>query len=201
MNTNAQLEQLAPPESSPEFMEAIKPTMRANIRNFVSESVADSNVKGPYVDVACGYRTNEPEVRRAKNGDLASQYLALDLAVLDFDQKPDIGSAPNIAGSAEAIPLPTSYAETVLCTEALEHVENDVLVLSELRRILRPNGTLILTVPGKDVPLHEKHYQRDYRRYTEDGLRTLLEISKFANIRIETKYLEGKEINIFVVAS
>jgi SAM-dependent methyltransferase len=47
-------------------------------------------------------------------------------------------------------PLPLEDAEfdLVLCAETIEHVRDVQLFLSEIRRVLRPGGTLALTTPA-----------------------------------------------------
>ncbi len=60
--------------------------------------------------------------------------------------------------------------DTVLCTQVLEHVPRPWRALGEMRRVLRPGGRLILTVPHLS-PLHEAPH--DYFRYTRHGLANL----------------------------
>ncbi|HYP47109.1 MAG TPA: class I SAM-dependent methyltransferase, partial [Thermoleophilaceae bacterium] len=48
----------------------------------------------------------------------------------------------------EPLPLPDNAFDLVLCAETLEHVRDVQLLLSELRRVLRPGGTLALTTPA-----------------------------------------------------
>jgi SAM-dependent methyltransferase len=63
---------------------------------------------------------------------------------------------PGVAGGLQPVPadmeerLPFSDGEfdAVLCIEGIEHVNNRHLLLSELRRVLRPDGFLILTTPN-----------------------------------------------------
>lgn len=55
----------------------------------------------------------------------------------DTDLVCDISSIPETDGSFDA----------VLCTEVLEHVPDPVRALEELARVLKPGGTLILSVP------------------------------------------------------
>jgi SAM-dependent methyltransferase len=45
-------------------------------------------------------------------------------------------------------PLDDGAFDLVLCTETLEHVRDVQLLLSEIRRVLRPEGTLALTTPA-----------------------------------------------------
>ena len=66
------------------------------------------------------------------------KYITADKNLLDVDLKLDI---ENIDYKSESFDL-------ILCNHVLEHVKRDALALSELNRILRINGVLILTVPG-----------------------------------------------------
>jgi SAM-dependent methyltransferase len=68
------------------------------------------------------------------------------------------------------VPLPDASADTILCTEVLEHVFDAPRVLTELHRLLRPGGRLLLTVPFV-IGLHEPPY--DFARYTSFGLEHL----------------------------
>ena len=46
------------------------------------------------------------------------------------------------------LPLEDTQFDLVLCSETLEHVRDVQLLLSEIRRVLRPGGTLALTTPA-----------------------------------------------------
>lgn len=60
--------------------------------------------------------------------------------------------------------------DLVLCTQVLEHVPRPWDAMSEFRRVLRPGGKLILTVPHLSA-MHEVPH--DYYRFTRFGLQTL----------------------------
>jgi SAM-dependent methyltransferase len=60
--------------------------------------------------------------------------------------------------------------DSVLCTQVLEHVPDPLRVLSEVRRVLRPGGLALLTVPLNSGIHRAPH---DYFRFTEHGLRVL----------------------------
>ena len=51
--------------------------------------------------------------------------------------------------SCEAIPFPDHSFDAVVCADVIEHVCDEVRVLSELRRVLAPGGFLILTTPHR----------------------------------------------------
>jgi ubiquinone/menaquinone biosynthesis C-methylase UbiE len=46
------------------------------------------------------------------------------------------------------LPLEDSQFDLVLCAETLEHIRDTQLLLSEIRRVLRPGGTLAVTTPA-----------------------------------------------------
>ena len=73
------------------------------------------------------------------------------------------------------IALPDSSQDCVICLEVLEHVQDPFKAVTELIRILRPGGRLLLTVPfmtgyhGKgETPDHAGY--PDYWRFTHQGL-------------------------------
>jgi len=73
-----------------------------------------------------------------------------DTAVLMASLAPDCpagasGSAVN--GDARYLPFPDSSFDRVIAAEVLEHIPADSTVLAELARVLRPGGTIAVSVP------------------------------------------------------
>lgn len=70
-------------------------------------------------------------------------------------------------GDVRALPFPDRQFDLVLATDIIEHVDDDLLALRELRRVLKPNGRLLLTVPAFRLlwGLQDEvgHHQRRYR--------------------------------------
>ena len=71
-----------------------------------------------------------------------------------------------------AVPFADQSFDTVVCLDVIEHVEDDSRLVKEFRRVLRPGGHLVLTVPA----LQLLYGQRDknighYRRYDKPLLR------------------------------
>jgi len=52
-----------------------------------------------------------------------------------------------VQGDALHLPFPDATFDRVICSEVLEHIPNDVGAMSELTRVLRPGGTMAITVP------------------------------------------------------
>jgi SAM-dependent methyltransferase len=46
------------------------------------------------------------------------------------------------------LPCQDNVYDAIFCVHVLEHIDNDKQALSELHRILKPNGTLVIGVPG-----------------------------------------------------
>ena len=46
-----------------------------------------------------------------------------------------------------SIPVEDNSFDVILCSEVIGHIKNPVLAIKEFSRILRPNGTLLLTAP------------------------------------------------------
>jgi SAM-dependent methyltransferase len=52
-----------------------------------------------------------------------------------------------VQGDARRLPFGTGAFDRVIASEVLEHIHNDETVIAELARVLRPGGTLAVTVP------------------------------------------------------
>jgi SAM-dependent methyltransferase len=87
------------------------------------------------------------------------------MSVDNCDVTPGLPNA--IVCNLETIPLPDAAYDSVLCNAVLEHIERPDRVMAELHRLLRPGGTLVVSVPFLQ-PFHA--VPSDFRRYTSDGL-------------------------------
>ena len=52
-----------------------------------------------------------------------------------------------LRGDATRLPFPDNTFDCVVTSEVLEHIQNDVAAIAELHRVLKPGGTLGVTVP------------------------------------------------------
>lgn len=93
---------------------------------------------------------------------------------------------PDYACDLLAIPVEPARFDHVICTQVLEHLPEPLRVLEELGRVLKPGGTLWLSAPLFYAE-HERPF--DFFRYTQYGLRRLLETAGF-EVR-EIAWLEG----------
>lgn len=54
--------------------------------------------------------------------------------------------------SIYTLPFPDNYFDCIVFSEVLEHVGNEKKALAELRRVLKEDGTLLITVPNHNFP-------------------------------------------------
>jgi hypothetical protein len=93
------------------------------------------------------------------------------------------GASVDLVGDARLLPVADGIIDVVLCTQVIEHIPEPVSVLQEIFRVLRPGGTLILSVPAI-FPQHGS--PGDYWRYMPQGLAWLLRDFHRVEIQGET---------------
>lgn len=59
-------------------------------------------------------------------------------------------------GDAEHLPYPDGYFDKVVCSSALEHFNDDTKALKEMRRVLKLNGKIVLTVDSFTYPIRKE---------------------------------------------
>lgn len=75
------------------------------------------------------------------------------------------------ANASSGLPLRSGSASLVLLLDVLEHLDDDAALLGEVRRVLRPGGRALVTVPAFRMlwsQHDEQHHHR--RRYSKRGL-------------------------------
>jgi len=68
--------------------------------------------------------------------------------------------------------------DTAICTEVLEHVDDPVTFLKNIKTLLKPDAALIITVPGGIQSSYDK-YLGHRRHYTKKSLTQLLHAADF----------------------
>ena len=146
-------------------------TVRGTIRGFI-ERHADK--LGDDV-IEIGSRMTNADAWWIVNRDLArGKWLGIDMQPgHGVDQVADIHELP-----AEW----TGRFSGVLCSEVLEHVARPWVALPKLAAIIRPGGWIVVTTLTS-FPIHG--FPDDYYRYTQSGLRLLLEDAGFVDIETE----------------
>ena len=55
---------------------------------------------------------------------------------------------PAIVASVEQLPFPDATFDGILCSSVLEYLDSPSVALTEFRRVLKPNGCLLVSVPN-----------------------------------------------------
>ena len=104
---------------------------------------------------------------------------------IDIDQKRN----PDYVCDIEKMDIfEDDSVDIIFCLEVLEHVRNPFNAVKEIKRILKPGGCIIGSVPFV-FPLHEEPY--DYFRYTRYGLLNLFEDFECLELKERNSYLES----------
>jgi SAM-dependent methyltransferase len=115
---------------------------------------------GKILDIGCGrqpLRSYLPE---------GCDYTGLDYPVTGdwYDAK------PSVHADASRLPFADQSFDTVVCLEVLEHLSSPLEAVREARRVLKPQGRMILSTPFL-YPIHDAPH--DYQRWTSHGLELL----------------------------
>ena len=76
---------------------------------------------------------------------------------------------PDIVGDIHALPFPDNSVEAIICSSVIEHVENPILAVEEIYRVLKPGGYAYFYAPFIFYYHGEPGYYKDYYRFTYDG--------------------------------
>ena len=144
---------LDPPRSMPTY------AVRAPLVRWLREQSDDAyRAIGRYrvLDVGCGAKPYEPVFSAH-----AASYVGVD---------PVDNPRAELKGAVEDLPVDDSSFDVVLCNQVLEHCDDPVKAVSELRRVTAPGGRVLVTTHGV-MPYHPS--PTDYWRWTHAGLEKL----------------------------
>ncbi|MEN9407178.1 MAG: hypothetical protein RLZZ455_394 [Candidatus Parcubacteria bacterium] len=154
---------------------------------------AKRHASGVLVDVGCGRMPYRGQIEP-----LVKKYIAI-----DSPQTSKLYRGkwkPDYFADATRLPIMTGSVDTVLLFQVLEYLENPDAALSEIHRILRKNGKLLISVPFM-YPIHDVPY--DLARYTDAMLTKMMKKNGFTIIEFtsEGTFLEfwGQSLNVFLM--
>jgi glycosyltransferase involved in cell wall biosynthesis/SAM-dependent methyltransferase len=146
-----------------------------HVRSAILRELEDAlpRFRGTFLDVVCGkmpYREyilgRNPKIER---------YIGLDFATGKYADL----RQPDLTWDGITIPLPDGSVDSVMATEVLEHCEDPISVLREIRRVLAPEGTFFFTTPFL-WPIHDAPH--DHYRYTPYAMERILAEAGFGDI-------------------
>lgn len=91
---------------------------------------------------------------------------------------------PDIYADATKIPLKTRSIDTILSLMVFEHLPHPELAMQEMKRLLKPNGVVLLSTVQM-YPIHDAPH--DYFRYSRYGLSNLFHNAGFKILKIKSQ--------------
>lgn len=170
---------------------------RKIISTFVERICRDLGKRKPQIlDVGCGTGAN---IQMLSNFG-ATEGVDVSAEALDFCRARGLTKVKQ--GAAEALPYEDASFDLVTGLDVVEHLDDDVAGLKEMRRVLRPRGRALLFVPAfmflwgvqDDISHHRRRYTLTdlKKRLAEAGLQ--VERATYANITFFLPILIGRVI-------
>lgn len=118
------------------------------------------------LDAGCG--SGRTLVELADYGEVSG--IELDPDAASLAQGRELGDV--VVGRLEELPWGEDHFDLITCLDVIEHTPDDRVTLTELRRVCRPGGFLVVTVPAYQA-LWSRHDEANhhYRRYGRRSLR------------------------------
>ena len=127
-------------------------------------------ISGCILDVGCG---NKPYQSLFQS----TEYIGLDVEKSGHDHT---NEPVDVYYDGKLFPFDDLRFDSVICNQVLEHVATPETTLSEIYRVLKPQGYALLTVPF----LSDEHEQPfDFYRYSSFGMKHLLETYNFEIVK------------------
>jgi SAM-dependent methyltransferase len=104
-----------------------------------------------------------------------------------------------VCAAIEALPFPDGRFDVVSAFDVIEHCESEASALSELRRVTKPGGVVLIAVPAyqwmwSDFDVRAGHY----RRYTRSRLRNA---TRAVGLKVErATYVFASTLPFFIAA-
>ena len=158
---------------------------RQIIQSLVERVCATLNNPHPSIlDVGCGTGANLKmlaDFGKAEGVDISPQ-------AVEFCRQRGLDSVK--LGAAEQLPYEDDSFELVTALDVVEHLDDDVAGLREMRRVLRPDGRVLLFVPAfmflwgvqDDVSNHRRRYTLPSLLKAVEAAGFAVEWSSYANI-------------------
>jgi len=128
---------------------------------------------GKLLDFVCGFSPYKSYIN-------CDEYIRVDIASMYNN----FGNLKNdiIYYDGKTLPFNDEEFDSIFCTEVLEHIPNIDEITSELFRVLKHKGIILISVP---FTWDEHEVPNDYRRFTQYGIKLLLEKNGFNIINIQ----------------
>jgi SAM-dependent methyltransferase len=164
------------------------------VRRICDQVRAEGNSEPRILDIGCGTGGNLETLSgfgRAEGVDISSE-------ALDFCRARGLNNVRQ--GAAETLPYESESFDLVTGLDVVEHLDDDVAGLREMRRVLRPGGRMLLFVPAfmflwgvqDDVSHHRRRYTLSELKEKLQQAGMSVERASYANISFFGPILVGR---------
>jgi ubiquinone/menaquinone biosynthesis C-methylase UbiE len=127
---------------------------------------------GSILDIGSGTAPVSPDLQRTVVADVSEEAMR------------NVECASKAVTSITAMSFDSASFDCILCSEVLEHIPDDAKAVSELRRVLKPGGVLVATVPfQKRFWAEDDVYVGHLRRYDPGELEQKLRSHGFQYVK------------------
>jgi SAM-dependent methyltransferase len=164
------------------------------VRRICEQLRAEGNTEPRILDIGCGTGGNLETLSgfgQAEGVDISSE-------ALDFCRARGLNNVRQ--GAAETLPYESESFDLVTGLDVVEHLDDDVSGLREMRRVLRPGGRMLLFVPAfmflwgvqDDVSHHRRRYAMAELKGKLQQAGMTVERASYANISFFGPILVGR---------
>lgn len=157
------------------FRDAVYLSLKKNLFNYRVRKLRIAKhvpAHGRILDIGSGTAPVSPDLKRTVVADVSEEAMR------------NVACESKAVTSITDMSFETGSFDCVLCSEVLEHIADDQKAVSELRRVLKRGGVLVVTVPfQKRFWAEDDEYVGHVRRYEPGELEQMLASSGFSIIR------------------
>ncbi|MFM2061303.1 MAG: hypothetical protein RLZZ507_973 [Cyanobacteriota bacterium] len=92
---------------------------------------------------------------------------------------------------AKPLPFKTNEVDLLYCSEVIEHLENPEFILDEIKRVLKPNGYLILTTPNEPNIFQRSYWLPKHREKIKTAIQQNIDSSSPFTVNVN-----GEEVTL-----
>ena len=160
-------------------------------RHMIAYKEVAKMISGTVLEIGCGEGYGMTELAPK-----SQQYLAIDKYPTPISE--ELKEKNNISFKQMEVPplkgIEDNSIDFVVTFQVIEHIQNDELFVSEIFRVLKPGGKLILTTPNKMMSLTRNPWH--IREYTPPQMKEILQTS-FQNIDIKGIFGRGNAMEYY----
>jgi SAM-dependent methyltransferase len=164
------------------------------VRQIAEELRLPAGRRPRFLDVGCGTGANLEML--AQFGEAEGVDVSED--ALDFCRARGLSKVRR--GAAESLPCGDAEFDLVTALDVVEHLDDDLAGLREMRRVLKPSGRALLFVPAfmwlwgvqDDVSHHRRRYTLSQLRARVEAAGLAVERATYANVTFFAPILAGR---------